>query len=180
MHDIEIGILEASSAGRRVRALDIGDIVDASEGGQRFIPEALRADRQSIDASLPVPQRITTVQRSGVRFHRDLDVGRQTEAPGDPVEQRGYFGRRKQARRTPAEKHAHQLAPCNALRLGAHIRQQCIDIAAARRIAARRMGVEVTVWALSHAPGQMDVQREWRYLQHAGASETRQPCRQLS
>jgi hypothetical protein len=87
-HQIEVEVVEAGRAGRLDRPVGRLGIVDAAQGAQFVIVEALDAERQPIDPGGPVAAEPRLVGRAGVGLERDLDVAGEGQQRADPSSSR--------------------------------------------------------------------------------------------
>ena len=173
VHQVEIEILEPRLPRQRDRIDRLAAVVDAAQPCQAAVVETLDAEAQPVDAGLPVVPEASVLGGAGVGLECDLGIGREAQARRGAFEEPGDRRGRKQARRTAAEEHAvHRAAP-DQRQVLIEIGQQRIHVGIERRRAALEfVRVEIAVRTLSHAPGQVHVQRQRRGQQgvagHAG------------
>ncbi len=165
VHEVEVDVAEARCAGGFERAHDIPGAMDAPQRVQHPVVETLCAEGQPIDAGAEIAGRIAALHGAGVRFQRYLCAVGQPELPGDPVQQPPDLVWREQARRAAPQEYADQFAAPGTGGLERQVRLEGAEIPRPRRIVTGSVGIEVTVGALAHAPGQVHVQRQ----RHASA-----------
>jgi hypothetical protein len=126
--------------------------------------EGLRADRDAIHAGRGVFSEAPALDGAGIRLERDFrsrgDGQFVTQCLQHPTDR----GRRKQARRTTAEKDTRHRPTAQKLRVAldlcTQINTQCIDVGLLRQWSAQGVRVEVTVRTFAHAPWEVQVDAE--------------------
>jgi hypothetical protein len=111
VHQVEVEGLEML-AGQLRGTLGFVGAVDAAEGFQVIVVEALDAERQAIDAGGAETGKLLGLDRAGVGFQRDLGVRRQHGQRPEGGDQFVDGGGREQAGRAAAEEDGlHRPAP---------------------------------------------------------------------
>jgi hypothetical protein len=165
MHQVEVEIVEAGGA-RHVGGADgFIAVVDAPERPQLGGLEALHANRQPIDAEAAVVAEFRLLEGARVGFQGDLDVIGEPDPLPHAFEDSFQRAGGEQARRAATEKDRRQPAALYLLQIGIQVRQQRVDISVFGQRGAGSMGVEVAVRAFAHAPGDVNVGRQWRQFQ---------------
>ena len=121
--------------------------------------ERLGADRQPVNARLAVGGQIVPFGRARIRFHRDL--GGVAQERLEPRQELRQCTGGKKARRPAAEKHAVELRNGTWLprvRPGTKLALQRTDVGVLLQAAGQRVGIEVAIRALLHAPRKVNVQ----------------------
>src|SRR6266478_6574852 len=148
--------------------------MNAPQGGEPLLIEALRAERYARHAGRPVFAKRAAFDGPRVRLQSHLEVVREAELAARRGEQLGDRLRCKQARRAAAEEDAVHFAPGDPRRLCLEIAYQPLQVRAVRQLAVQRVGIEIAVRALAHAPGKVHVKRE-RWNQETGHDATITP-----
>ncbi len=176
MHEVEVEVFEACGTGH-VRCADgFVAVVDAPECLELGGLETLHADGQSIDAELAVIAELGLLEGPGVGFQSDLDAVGEPDQMLQALDDGGQCPGGEQAWRAATEEDRAQPAALDVLEVGPQIRQQRGHIGLFRQLRAGHVGVEVTVRALAHAPGDMDVRRQGRQFEAALAGCRRGAC----
>ncbi|MCY1411947.1 hypothetical protein D9M71_273430 [compost metagenome] len=164
VHQVEVEVVEPGIARHVGGANGLVTVVDAAQGFELGLLEALDADRQAIDAQLPVGFELLLLERSGVGFQGDLDVPGKRDALLHTHQQAAKGAGAEQARGAAAEEDRADRAAINGAQFLVQVGQQGIDVRFFRQLGGGGVGVEVAVRAFAHAPGDMDVQRQGRQL----------------
>ncbi|MNP28308.1 hypothetical protein D3C76_1212660 [compost metagenome] len=120
---------------------------------------------------MPVGLELVLLERARVGFQRDLDVRRERDALFDTAQQAAQGVGAEQARGTAAEEDRADRTALYGQQFLVKVGQQGIDIGLFRQIRTGGMGIEVAIWAFTHAPRDVDVQRQRRQrgeARHAG------------
>ena len=138
----------------------LGSAVDTPQHTEACVIETLHTDRKSVDARSPVVDEPMRLDGTWIGLERDFRVGHEAEAIVDAVDEGRNSSTIKQARRTTADEQAQGRGPWLSCKLDVEITQQCADIGALVDVTAERMRVEITIRALTHTPGDVDVDAE--------------------
>ncbi len=139
--------------------------MDAAQGLQLGWLEALHADGQAIDAEAAVVAEFGLFESARVGFQSDLDVVGKADTPLQPFENPAQCLGGKQAGRAATEENRAEPAALDLIEILVEIGQQRRDVFIFRQLRPGRMGIEVAVRALAHAPGDMHVGRQRRQLE---------------
>src|SRR5690606_35807909 len=137
--------------------------------------EALYADGQPVDAEAAVVTELGLLEGARIGLQGDFDVLGKAKAPLQPFENPAQCLGGKQAGRAATEENRAEPAALNLIEILVEIGQQRRDVFIFRQLRPGRMGIEVAVRALAHAPGDMHVGCQRRQLQ--AASSKRQVAR---
>ncbi len=161
VHQIEIEVVET-----RLRDLDRGarlrPVVNAAERLEMCRIETLDADRQPVDSGGAKVGEFLRLESPRVRFQRDLGVRRERQPCPDRRQQ--FIQRtcgQQRGRAAAEENRVYRPAPHLRQRQLQVSNQRC-DIFPLRNLALRLVGIEVAIRALTHAPRDMDIQRQRR------------------
>ena len=148
--EVERDVVEAGLAQRSHGAADVVGARTALEHLEQVGLEALRSERDPVDAVLAEQRR--ELRRDRLRVRLDGRLGRGRES-GEEARERRRLGER---RRAAAEKdRLHPVGEQAALEL--ELRQECVDVVAVLAVVAGD-GDEVAVAATVRAEGQVDVE----------------------
>ena len=167
VHEIQIQVVEPGATGHVDRGQGFGVVMDATERLEVYRVEALDADRQPVDAGAPVIGKLGLLEGAGVGLQGDFDIAGKAQPGSHGLQDLPQAVGGKQARRAATKEDRANFAPLNRRQILLQIRYQRRDIFLLGKTTVTDMGVEVTVGALAHAPGNMDVGRQRRELQVA-------------
>src|SRR6185437_16363304 len=102
--------------------------MNAAERSEHARIEALRAERDAIDARGAILGEAPALDRAGVRLERHFGVLREAEGAARGLEHAPDRLRREQARRAPAQEHADERSPQPPRRLRLEITDQRFDV----------------------------------------------------
>src|SRR5690606_19386586 len=122
--------------------------------------EALYADGQPVDAEAAVVTELGLLEGARIGLQGDFDVLGKAKAPLQPFENPAQCLGGKQAGRAATEENRAEPAALNLIEILVEIGQQRRDVFIFRQLRPGRMGIEVAVRALAHAPGDMHVGRQ--------------------
>src|SRR5690606_19193396 len=128
-----------------------------------------------IDAEAAVVAEFGLFESARVGFQGDLDVVGKADTLLQPFENPAQCLGGKQAGCAATEENRAEPAALNLIEILVEIGQQRRDVFIFRQLRPGRMGIEVTVRALAHTPGDMHIGRQRRQLQ--AASSKRQVAR---
>src|SRR5207342_426212 len=149
-------------------------VVDAAKALQAAIVEALDAEAQAVDAGSAVELEAAVLGSAGIGLQGDLAAGRETQAAAGALQEALDVFRRKQAGRAATEEHRLHGAAPHKRQVMVEVGQQRIDVGGERQRATSLVRIEVAVRAFAHAPRQVHVERERRWVElHACGSLVR-------
>src|SRR5881275_562962 len=140
----------------------LGGRMNAPERLEPLRIEALGAERYACDAGRPVFAECAALDRARVGFERHLQARGELEHVARRREELADRARREEARRPAAEEDADHLAPGDLTRLRFEIARETAEVGALRELPGERVGVEIAVRTLAHAPRKVHVERERR------------------
>ena len=162
IHQIQVQIDDPGILGLLDRTVSLGRVVDAADALERSIVETLHAETDAVDAGTTVIRKRPMLDRAGIGFLRDLDARREIQPRADAVQDARDSVRREQARCAPTEKNRLQFAPLRQRQVLIQVAQQRSDVLFLRQRLRRVVRIEIAVRAFAHAPGDVDVERQWR------------------
>src|SRR5579859_2207248 len=118
--------------------------------------ERLRAQRHAVDTDGTVFSEAAALYRAGVGLHCDFNIGGDGQMFASCRDHAADRFRRKQAGRASAQKEADDLPTRHFERLPLDVLLEGIDVPTLGELPVKGVGVEVAVWALTHAPWEMD------------------------
>src|SRR5579863_126145 len=136
--------------------------MDATEGCESRRIETLRAEGDARNARAAVLAEYAALDRARVCFQRDLGIRREPQLRTRALEHAADGARREQARGPAAEEHRAHLAAADRGRLRGKIARETLHIGLFGEFPVQRVGVEIAVRALAHAPGKVHVERQRR------------------
>ena len=144
------------------RAPRFSGIVHATKRGQVRVVETLDTNRESRHAGRFELGKLLHLKGAGVRLQRNFGLRREARSRPHPRQNIRNRFRRKQARRTAADKHRVNRAPPKLRKLHFQVRHQRVDVLLLRQTAALFMRIEIAIRTLANAPRNVDVERERR------------------
>jgi hypothetical protein len=162
VHQVQVEVIEPGLSRHTRSANGFIAVVDAAQGFELGLLEALNANGQAIDPQLAVRHELLLFEGAGIGFQGDFDVVGKRDARLHPFEQAPQRGGAEQARGAAAKEDRAQFAAMNGVQVLFQIRQQGVHIRFFRQHVACGMGVEVAIGALAHAPRDVNVQRQGR------------------
>ncbi|MNZ83191.1 hypothetical protein D3C78_1019130 [compost metagenome] len=164
VHQVEVEVVEPGIARHVGGANRFVTVVNAPQGLKLGLLEALDADRQAIDAQLPVGLELLLLERPGIGLEGDFDIAGKRDALLHTLQQPAQSAGAEQAGGAAAKEDRADRPAIDSAQFLVEVGQQGIDVRLFRQLRRSRVGVEVAVRAFAHAPGNMDVQRQRRQL----------------
>ena len=167
--DIDAGKHAHRRGERRAR---LRPVVDASQPAQGGIVETLHPQREPVHPGGGISREARRFEGAGVRLQRNLGIGRERQVPSNRRHEPRKRFAREQARRAAAKEDRVDRPPARALGLGREVGFHRREEFRLRHLACERMGIEVAVGTLAHAPGHVRVERQRhpRRIERAQAS----------
>src|SRR5690606_18366370 len=169
VHQIQVEILESRGAGAAGSGNRGGAVVDAAQGLQVAVGKALNADGQAVDPGLAEAAKPVLLEGARVGLQGDFDVAGKAYAPLGVVEDGGDGAGGKQAGGAAADKDGGQPPALRQLQILVQVGHKGVHIGVLRQLVTPLMGVEITVGAFAHAPGNVDIEGQRGKLQHPGS-----------
>jgi hypothetical protein len=146
--------------------------VNASEPRQLFGGKTLRAEGHAIDASGAIFIEAAALDCARIGLERDLGLAAERELGGNRLEQPLDRRRCDQAGCAAAKEYAGDHPLLGSAGLCGQILDQRLNVGGFGERPVQRMGIEIAIRALAHAPGKMHIKPERWQLEGSHGNAT--------